>query len=149
MAFNVKNTKNQKKELKSWDSYTQHKKEDEEVNFEIAFAFSFLFSRQEKSKKMKENNREISPRRSKRRTVHKIAAANESNLFHELPDDLVVSVLCKLSSSAASSSDFINALLTYSNYLFFWIFFFIFSFHFLFLNGKFKIYSTDARDLTV
>ncbi|KAG4137177.1 hypothetical protein ERO13_D07G055700v2 [Gossypium hirsutum] len=61
---------------------------------------------------MEENSRGISPRRSKRSTVHKIAAANEPNLFDALPDDLVVSVLCKLSSSAASSSDFINALLT-------------------------------------
>ncbi|XP_065873067.1 F-box protein At5g50450 [Euphorbia lathyris] len=35
-----------------------------------------------------------------------------SNLFDQLPDDLVVCILCKLTSSASSPSDFINILFT-------------------------------------
>ncbi|KDP30916.1 hypothetical protein JCGZ_11292 [Jatropha curcas] len=36
----------------------------------------------------------------------------KSDLFDELPDDIVVSILCKLSSSASCPSDFINILIT-------------------------------------
>ncbi|WCJ36259.1 HCP-like superfamily protein with MYND-type zinc finger [Euphorbia peplus] len=35
-----------------------------------------------------------------------------SNIFDQLPDDLLVCILCKLTSSASSPSDFINILLT-------------------------------------
>lgn len=35
------------------------------------------------------------------------------DFFYALPDDLVVSILCKLSSTATCPSDFINVLLTY------------------------------------
>lgn len=34
------------------------------------------------------------------------------DLFDSLPDDLVVSILCKLTSSAASPADFVNVLIT-------------------------------------
>ncbi|KAJ6393162.1 hypothetical protein OIU77_022610 [Salix suchowensis] len=36
----------------------------------------------------------------------------ETDLFDSLPDDLVISILCKLSSSASCPSDFINVLFT-------------------------------------
>ncbi|XP_052204195.1 F-box protein At1g67340-like [Diospyros lotus] len=39
-------------------------------------------------------------------------SAGRCDLFEELPDDLVVSILCKLSSSATRSADFINVLIT-------------------------------------
>lgn len=39
-------------------------------------------------------------------------AAGESDFFDNLPDDLVVSILCKLSSTALSPADFINVLMT-------------------------------------
>ncbi|XVF49628.1 hypothetical protein PTKIN_Ptkin04bG0028700 [Pterospermum kingtungense] len=48
--------------------------------------------------------------RKKQRTCRKFT--HKSDLFDELPDDLVVSILCKLSSSSSSPSDFINVLLT-------------------------------------
>ncbi|XWS60268.1 hypothetical protein CRYUN_Cryun07bG0021900 [Craigia yunnanensis] len=48
--------------------------------------------------------------RKKQRTSRKIT--DKSDLFDELPDDLVVSILCKLNSSASCPSDFINILLT-------------------------------------
>ncbi|XVE56578.1 hypothetical protein DITRI_Ditri04bG0022700 [Diplodiscus trichospermus] len=48
--------------------------------------------------------------RKKQRTCRKIT--DKSDLFDGLPDDLVISILCKLSSSASSPSDFINVLLT-------------------------------------
>ncbi|KAH7570499.1 hypothetical protein ACOSP7_018693 [Xanthoceras sorbifolium] len=38
--------------------------------------------------------------------------AGESDLFDSLPDDLVISILCKLSSTARCPSDFINVLIT-------------------------------------
>ncbi|KAL4324577.1 hypothetical protein GQ457_11G028840 [Hibiscus cannabinus] len=38
--------------------------------------------------------------------------ADKPNLFDQLPDDLVVSILCNLGSSASSPPDFFNALLT-------------------------------------
>lgn len=40
--------------------------------------------------------------------------AGETDLFDSLPDDLVMSILCKLSSSASCPSDFINVLITYA-----------------------------------
>lgn len=49
---------------------------------------------------------------------------NKSDLFDGLHDDLVVSILCKLSSSASCPSDFINILLTYVNFSFFMFFFY-------------------------
>ncbi|XVF54691.1 hypothetical protein PTKIN_Ptkin05aG0201300 [Pterospermum kingtungense] len=49
-------------------------------------------------------------RKKKQRTCRKIT--DESDLFDGLPDDLVLSILSKLSSSASSPSDFINVLLT-------------------------------------
>ncbi|KAE8077124.1 hypothetical protein FH972_015721 [Carpinus fangiana] len=39
--------------------------------------------------------------------------AGKCDLFDALPDDLVISILCKLSSSAGCPSDFINVLITY------------------------------------
>ncbi|GKV17672.1 hypothetical protein SLEP1_g28142 [Rubroshorea leprosula] len=39
-------------------------------------------------------------------------AAEESDLFDSLPDDLVISILSKLSSSAGCPSDFVNILMT-------------------------------------
>ncbi|KAL2343460.1 hypothetical protein Fmac_004745 [Flemingia macrophylla] len=38
--------------------------------------------------------------------------AGEYDFFYSLPDDLVISIFCKLSSTAASPSDFVNALIT-------------------------------------
>src|SRR3990172_7013225 len=58
----------------------------------------------------------------------------ETDLFDSLPDDLVISILCKLSTSASRPSDFINVLLTCVSCLlsslsvffsYFWIFVFI------------------------
>lgn len=40
--------------------------------------------------------------------------AGETDLFDSLPDDLVLSILCKLSSSASCPSDFSNVLITYA-----------------------------------
>lgn len=39
--------------------------------------------------------------------------ARKSDLFDALPDDLVISILCKLSSTARCPSDFVNVLITY------------------------------------
>ncbi|RYR64005.1 hypothetical protein Ahy_A03g010165 isoform B [Arachis hypogaea] len=39
-------------------------------------------------------------------------AADECDFFESLPDDLVISIFCKLSSSATSPSDFVNVLIT-------------------------------------
>lgn len=39
--------------------------------------------------------------------------AGEYDFFESLPDDLVISIFCKLSSSATSPSDFVNVLVTY------------------------------------
>ncbi|KAL1328578.1 hypothetical protein HN51_038415 [Arachis hypogaea] len=39
-------------------------------------------------------------------------AAGECDFFESLPDDLVISIFCKLSSSATSPSDFVNVLIT-------------------------------------
>ncbi|GMP82355.1 hypothetical protein CsSME_00036695 [Camellia sinensis var. sinensis] len=36
----------------------------------------------------------------------------DCDLFDELPDDLVVSILCKLSSTASCPADFLNVLIT-------------------------------------
>ncbi|KAK8583832.1 hypothetical protein V6N12_068090 [Hibiscus sabdariffa] len=41
-----------------------------------------------------------------------MADDDKPNLFNQLPDDLVVLILCNLGSSASSPSDFFNALLT-------------------------------------
>ncbi|XP_030925541.1 uncharacterized protein LOC115952500 isoform X2 [Quercus lobata] len=42
--------------------------------------------------------------------------AGKRDLFDSLPDDLVISILCKLSSSATCPSDFANVLLTAGEY---------------------------------
>lgn len=47
--------------------------------------------------------------------------AGKSDMFDALPDDLVVSILCKLSSTARRPSDFVNVLITYA-YIFFHFF---------------------------
>ena len=55
--------------------------------------------------------------------------AGKSDLFDALPDDLVISILCKLSSTARCPSDLISVLITYVDV----------SLHFLvvlFLRGK-------------
>ncbi|GLT29948.1 hypothetical protein SLA2020_047770 [Shorea laevis] len=48
----------------------------------------------------------------KRQRFSRKMAEEESDLFHSLPDDLVISILSKLSSSAGSPSDFVNILMT-------------------------------------
>ena len=40
-------------------------------------------------------------------------SVGKSDVFESLPDDLVISILSKLSSSAGCPSDFVNVLLTY------------------------------------
>lgn len=37
----------------------------------------------------------------------------EYDFFESLPDDLVISIFCKLSSTATSPSDFVSVLITY------------------------------------
>lgn len=56
----------------------------------------------------------------------------ETDLFDSLPDDLVISILCKLSSSASCPSDFINVLITCVPFLLslsLWIFLFCWPVH--------------------
>ncbi|GKV46039.1 hypothetical protein SLEP1_g53054 [Rubroshorea leprosula] len=48
----------------------------------------------------------------KRQTFSPEMAAEESDLFDSLPDDLVISILSKLSSSAGCPSDFVTVLMT-------------------------------------
>ncbi|GLT61587.1 hypothetical protein SLA2020_342840 [Shorea laevis] len=47
----------------------------------------------------------------KRQTFLPEKAAEESDLFDSLPDDLVISILSKLSSSAGCSSEFVIVLM--------------------------------------
>lgn len=48
-----------------------------------------------------------------RKRPRKLAEKSGFDLFNTLPDDLVLSILAKLSSSVSSPSEFINILLTY------------------------------------
>ncbi|KAJ1391641.1 F-box-like domain superfamily [Sesbania bispinosa] len=48
----------------------------------------------------------------KRQKISPENTAGDSDLFESLPDDLVLSILSKLSSTATSPSDFINVLIT-------------------------------------
>ncbi|KAJ7010074.1 hypothetical protein D5086_000515 [Populus alba] len=48
----------------------------------------------------------------KRNRLVSTGKKGETDLFDSLPDDLVISILCKLSSSASCPSDFINVLIT-------------------------------------
>ncbi|XP_077227672.1 F-box protein At1g67340-like [Tasmannia lanceolata] len=48
----------------------------------------------------------------RKRTRTESETAGISDFFEELPDDLIVFILCKLSSTAGSPSDFINVLMT-------------------------------------
>ncbi|OIT35888.1 PREDICTED: F-box protein At1g67340 [Nicotiana attenuata] len=50
--------------------------------------------------------------RRKRSKLSPEFTAHKPDLFDSLPDDLLLSILCKLSSSAASPADFINVLIT-------------------------------------
>ncbi|KAJ8752653.1 hypothetical protein K2173_005542 [Erythroxylum novogranatense] len=50
--------------------------------------------------------------RKRQRICEETRVDFDSDLFHGLPDDLVLCVLCKLGSSASCPSDFVNALLT-------------------------------------
>ncbi|GFZ21141.1 HCP-like superfamily protein with MYND-type zinc finger [Actinidia rufa] len=52
------------------------------------------------------------PTNSWKRSKSAPEIAGDRDLFDELPDDLVLSVLCKLSSTASCPADFINALIT-------------------------------------
>lgn len=52
----------------------------------------------------------------------------KSDLFDALPDDLVISILCKLSAASRCPTDLINVLLTYAFSLSFSSFFYVFSF---------------------
>lgn len=49
----------------------------------------------------------------KRQKISPEIPTGDSNFFESLPDDLVLSILCKLSSTASSPSDFISVLITY------------------------------------
>ena len=48
------------------------------------------------------------------RKRQKTSPDKTSDCFDSLPDDLVLSILCKLSSTATSPSDFISVLITYA-----------------------------------
>lgn len=62
----------------------------------------------------------ILSRKRQKRSPEKLAG--DSNLFESLPDDLVLSILTKLSSTATSPSDFISVLITYvKKYVFFFV----------------------------
>ncbi|XP_049405553.1 F-box protein At1g67340 [Solanum stenotomum] len=50
--------------------------------------------------------------RRKRSKLSPEFTGHHPDLFDSLPDDLVVSILCKLTSSAASPADFVNVLIT-------------------------------------
>ena len=43
----------------------------------------------------------------------KTSPEKTSDFFESLPDDLLLSILCKLSATASSPSDFVNVLVTY------------------------------------
>ena len=45
--------------------------------------------------------------------IHHGRRRRKSDLFESLPDEIVISILCKLSSTASSPSDFVTVLLTY------------------------------------
>lgn len=47
--------------------------------------------------------------------------AGQCDLFEAFPDDLVVSILCKLCSTARCPSDFVNVLMTYVFYLYLFV----------------------------
>jgi hypothetical protein len=59
----------------------------------------------------RDSTRDHKPCRKRNRKSPEIAG--KCDLFDALPDDLVISILCKLSSSAGCPSDFINVLITY------------------------------------
>lgn len=50
--------------------------------------------------------------RKKLRSSRRTTTTAKPDFFDGLPDDLVVFILCKLSSSASSPSDLINILIT-------------------------------------
>ena len=63
-------------------------------------------------------------RRKRTKTSPELSTAGYGpDLFDSLPDDLVISILTKLSSTARCPSDFINVLMTY---VLFFLFFFVF-----------------------
>lgn len=51
--------------------------------------------------------------RRKRSKLSPEVTGHHPDLFDSLPDDLVLSILCKLTSSATSPADFVNVLITY------------------------------------
>lgn len=55
-----------------------------------------------------------------------VVPAGGCDYFEALPDDLVLSILCKLSATASSAADFTNVLITYVLVLLFPIFGFFF-----------------------
>jgi len=68
----------------------------------------------------------------KRNRLVSTGKKGETDLFESLPDDLVISILCKLSSSASCPSDFINVLITCVPFLLslsLWIFLFCWPVH--------------------
>lgn len=75
----------------------------------------------------------------KRQRISPVIAGNV-DLFDALPDDLVISILSKLSSSASCPSDFINVLITY-------VHLFTPLFRFLFQDGKDIIFFYVLRNL--
>jgi len=62
-------------------------------------------------KRRRDSAGEHMPCRKRNRKSPEIAG--KCDLFDALPDDLVISILCKLSSSAGCPSDFTNVLITY------------------------------------
>ncbi|KAF5449333.1 hypothetical protein F2P56_029793 [Juglans regia] len=72
----------------------------------------FLFS--EKTEVVKKRRRDFSGEHMvcRKRKRNSSVVAGKSDLFDALPDDLVISILCKLSSTAGCPSDFINVLIT-------------------------------------
>lgn len=53
----------------------------------------------------------IYSRKKQKKTPEKLAAGRY-DFFESLPDDLVISIFCKLSSTATKPSDFVNVLIT-------------------------------------
>lgn len=59
-----------------------------------------------------------SPSLSSAEVVTVVGGVEDCDFFEALPDDLLVSILCKLSSTATCPADFINVLITYVPLLF-------------------------------
>ena len=58
------------------------------------------------------------PTNRRKRSKTAPESTGDRDLFDELPEDLVLCVLCKLSSTASCPADFINVLITYALFSF-------------------------------